>query len=118
MRFHFAMRRWPNASTGRENFGDRRGYCGSRGGVTVGSRTVGAHGGVRVERIRRICRSHARNFARDGAFGGAAVSGDGERGGGCDLAMMCAQPESASQRNAERNGFRVVYTRIKWGRAA
>jgi hypothetical protein len=36
---------------------------------------------------------------------------------GCDLAMMCAQPGSASQRNAERNGFRVVYTRIKWGRA-
>jgi hypothetical protein len=22
-----------------------------------------------------------------------------------------------AQRNAERNGFRVVYTRIKWGRA-
>jgi hypothetical protein len=22
-----------------------------------------------------------------------------------------------SQRNAERNGFRVAYTRIKWGRA-
>jgi GNAT superfamily N-acetyltransferase len=33
---------------------------------------------------------------------------------GCDLAMMCAQPGSASQRNAERHGFRIVYTRIKW----
>jgi hypothetical protein len=35
-------------------------------------------------------------------------------GRGCDLAMMCAQPGSASQRNAERQGFRIAYTRIKW----
>jgi GNAT superfamily N-acetyltransferase len=34
---------------------------------------------------------------------------------GCDIAMMCALPGSASQRNAERQGFRVAYTRIKWG---
>lgn len=34
--------------------------------------------------------------------------------GGCDLAMMCAAPGSASQRNAERHGFRVAYTRTKW----
>jgi GNAT superfamily N-acetyltransferase len=33
---------------------------------------------------------------------------------GCTLAMMCAQPGSASHRNAERQGFRVAYTRIKW----
>jgi GNAT superfamily N-acetyltransferase len=33
---------------------------------------------------------------------------------GCDLAMMCALPGSASQRNAERQGFRIAYTRVKW----
>jgi hypothetical protein len=33
---------------------------------------------------------------------------------GCNLAMMVAAPGSASQRNAERNGFRVAYTRTKW----
>ncbi len=33
---------------------------------------------------------------------------------GCDLAMMAAIPGSESQRNAERNGFRVAYTRTKW----
>ncbi len=33
---------------------------------------------------------------------------------GCDLAMMCAAPGSASQRNAERHGFRIAYTRTKW----
>ena len=35
-------------------------------------------------------------------------------GAGCDLAMMCAEPGSTSQRNAERHGFRIAYTRIKW----
>ena len=35
---------------------------------------------------------------------------------GCDLAMMGALPGSASQRNAERHGFRIAYTRIKWRR--
>jgi len=33
---------------------------------------------------------------------------------GCDLVMMGAQPGSTSQRNAERQGFRIAYTRIKW----
>ena len=37
---------------------------------------------------------------------------------GCDLAMMGAQPGSTSQLNAERQGFRIAYTRIKWERAA
>lgn len=37
---------------------------------------------------------------------------------GCDLAMMCALPGSASQRNGERQGFRIAYTRIKWGRVS
>jgi hypothetical protein len=37
---------------------------------------------------------------------------------GCDLAMMCAEPGSGSQRNAERQGFRIAYTRIKWGLGA
>ena len=33
---------------------------------------------------------------------------------GCDIAMMGALPGSISQRNAERHGFRIAYTRIKW----
>jgi hypothetical protein len=33
----------------------------------------------------------------------------------CDVAMVCTLPGSGSQRNAERNGFRIAYTRIKWG---
>lgn len=33
---------------------------------------------------------------------------------GYDTAMMGAAPGSASQRNGERRGFRIAYTRIKW----
>jgi GNAT superfamily N-acetyltransferase len=33
---------------------------------------------------------------------------------GCDIAMMCALPGSPSQRNAERQDFRIAYTRPKW----
>ncbi|BDC49168.1 GNAT family acetyltransferase [Bryobacterales bacterium F-183] len=33
---------------------------------------------------------------------------------GCDLAMMVAEAGSGSQRNAERRGFRIAYTRTKW----
>ena len=37
---------------------------------------------------------------------------------GCSLAMMCAAPGGGSQRNAERQGFRIAYTRVKWQRHA
>jgi GNAT superfamily N-acetyltransferase len=33
---------------------------------------------------------------------------------GCDLAMMGAEVGSNSQRNAERQGFRIAYRRTKW----
>jgi len=33
---------------------------------------------------------------------------------GCNIALMGALPGSASQRNAERHGFRIAYTRVKW----
>jgi len=36
---------------------------------------------------------------------------------GCDVALMGALPGSSSQRNAERHGFRIAYTRVKWRRA-
>ena len=33
---------------------------------------------------------------------------------GCGLAMMCALPGSQSQKNAQKNGFSIAYTRTKW----
>jgi GNAT superfamily N-acetyltransferase len=38
------------------------------------------------------------------------------RAAGCDLAMSVTQPSSGSQRNLERQGFHVVYTRTKFTR--
>jgi len=35
---------------------------------------------------------------------------------GCDIAVIGASPGSGSQRNAERHGFRIAYTRVKWRR--
>jgi GNAT superfamily N-acetyltransferase len=39
-------------------------------------------------------------------------------GHGCDLLMMVTEAGSQSQRNAERTGFRIAYTRMKWKLAA
>jgi hypothetical protein len=33
---------------------------------------------------------------------------------GCELAMICVPPGSSSQRNAEKYGFRIAYTRLRW----
>jgi GNAT superfamily N-acetyltransferase len=33
---------------------------------------------------------------------------------GCALAMMAALPGSQSQKNAQKNGFQIAYTRTKW----
>jgi GNAT superfamily N-acetyltransferase len=33
---------------------------------------------------------------------------------GCDLAMMVTEPGSNSQRNSQRQGFQIAYTRTKW----
>jgi Acetyltransferase (GNAT) family len=33
---------------------------------------------------------------------------------GCDIVIMGASPGSQSQKNAEKNGFRIAYTRTKW----
>jgi GNAT superfamily N-acetyltransferase len=35
---------------------------------------------------------------------------------GCTVAMIVTEPGSGSQRNAERHGFRIAYTRTKWTR--
>jgi GNAT superfamily N-acetyltransferase len=37
---------------------------------------------------------------------------------GCSLAMFCAEPGSSSHRNAQRQGFRFAYSRLKWALAA
>jgi hypothetical protein len=55
---------------------------------------------------------HARNRGAQSALLNARLQF--ARNSGCQIAMMGALPGSPSQRNAERNGFRVAYTRTKW----
>jgi len=88
-------------------------FLAERGGQAIGAGAMHVHGGVAllagastIPTSRRLGAQQALLAAR---LRFAAESG-------CDLAMMGAAPGSASQRNAERQGFRIAYTRIKWGR--
>lgn len=57
--------------------------------------------------IPRARKQGAQNALLAGRLQAAAAAG-------CQLAMMCALPGSPSQRNAQRQGFQIAYTRIKW----
>lgn len=67
-------------------------------------------------RVRRTDPAEAALWADVAAAGWGDLRFAAEQG--CDLAMMGAAPGSASQRNAERQGFRIAYTRIKWALTA
>ena len=54
----------------------------------------------------------ARNKGAQNALLSARLRYAQERG--CTLAMICALPGSQSQKNAQKNGFNIAYTRIKW----
>lgn len=54
----------------------------------------------------------ARNRGAQGALLAARLAFAASRN--CTLAMMCAAPGSQSQKNAQRNGFSIAYTRTKW----
>lgn len=86
-------------------------FLAERGGVAVAAGLLSVHEGVAL----LAGASTIPEFRRQGAQNEllrARLSYAGEQD--CDLAMMCARPGSDSQRNAERNGFRIAYTRAKW----
>lgn len=80
--------------------------------IAAGGLTL--HGGVALlagaSTVPEARRRGAQNALLDARLRFAAEKG-------CDLAMMGALPGSASQRNAERQGFRIAYTRVKWRKA-
>jgi hypothetical protein len=53
-----------------------------------------------------------RNNGAQSALLGARLRFARDRG--CTLAVMGALPGSQSQKNAQKNGFNIAYTRIKW----
>jgi GNAT superfamily N-acetyltransferase len=54
----------------------------------------------------------ARNQGAQNALLAARLKFAAERG--CKLAIMGAAPGSQSQKNAQKNGFNIAYTRTKW----
>lgn len=80
-------------------------------GEAIASGALAIHGGVAV-----LAGASTRPAWR-GRGAQAALLADRLRyalAAGCDVALMAAQPGSGSQRNAERQGFRIAYTRTKW----
>lgn len=56
--------------------------------------------------------AEGRNRGAQNALVDARLSHAAEHG--CTIAMMAASPGSQSQKNAEKKGFRLAYTRTKW----
>jgi GNAT superfamily N-acetyltransferase len=84
-------------------------------GVPIATGSLHVHEGVAVLAGASTIPSARRRGAQNALLSARLAFA---RGHGCDLAVMGALPGSASQRNAERNGFRVAYTRIKWAMGA
>lgn len=80
-------------------------------GVAIGTGGLTLHQGVALFAGASTVPSGRRRGAQK-ALLEARLRFAAERG--CAVAMMCALPGSTSQRNAERQGFRIAYTRIKW----
>lgn len=77
--------------------------------IAAGAMTI--HDGVALL-AGASTRAEWRRRGAQGALLAARLEHAVERG--CDLAMMAALPGSTSQQNAERQGFRIAYTRTKW----
>lgn len=82
-------------------------------GQAIATGMLGIHGGVALLAGASTV-PEARGRGAQRALLRARLRLAAERG--CTLAMMCASPGGGSQRNAERQGFRIAYTRIKWHR--
>ena len=78
---------------------EMNGVAGAAGGLSLHEGTALFAGAATVPEMRRRGLQGALRYAHQQ---------------GCDLAMMVAEAGSESQRNAERQGFRVAYTRMKW----
>lgn len=81
------------------------------GGTAIAAGALGVHGGVALL-AGASTRTEYRGRGAQAALLHARLAF--ARTLGCDIAMMGAAPGSSSQRNAERQGFRIAYTRMKW----
>jgi GNAT superfamily N-acetyltransferase len=82
-----------------------------RAGAAVATGSLGIHEGIALLGGASTV-PLARGLGAQALLLAARLAHARERG--CELAMIVASPGSTSQRNAERRGFRVAYTRTKW----
>ncbi len=96
----------------------------------IAARTSGGHPFVAEIDGRTVAAGGLQMYEDVGVLAGATTVPDARRRGaqnallsarlryaveqGCTLAMVCALPGSQSQKNAQRNGFSIAYTRTKW----
>lgn len=86
-------------------------FLAERDGLPVATASLGVHGDVALLAGASTIAS-ARRAGAQGALLAHRLRFARERG--IPLAMVVTAPGSGSQRNAERRGFRVCYTRTKW----
>jgi GNAT superfamily N-acetyltransferase len=82
-----------------------------RDGAPIATASLGVHDGVALLAGASTIPS-GRGLGAQGMLLEARLAEARRRG--CEIAMMLTAPGSTSQRNAERRGFRVAYTRTKW----
>lgn len=82
-----------------------------REGAPIATGSLGLHAGVALLAGASTIPS-ARGVGAQALLLAARLAEAQRRG--CELAMMVTAPGGTSQRNAERHGFRVAYTRAKW----
>ncbi len=86
-------------------------YLAERNGQPIGAGALTVAGGVALLAGASTVPEHRRHGAQLALLSTRLAHGVRL---GCDIAMIATAPGSASQRNAERHGFRVAYTRTKW----
>lgn len=84
------------------------GWLARQGEDTLGAATLFVHDGLGLF-AGDATKRHARRRGVHAALIAARLAESARRD--CDLAVTCTQPGSASQRNYERLGFRMVYAR-------
>ena len=84
-----------------------------RGGVQLATGSFGAHESVALLAGASTIPS-GRGLGAQGLLLSARLQAAQQQG--CTVSVMAAAPGGTSQRNAERGGFRVAYTRTKWKR--
>lgn len=86
-------------------------FVASIGGTIAGTGSLGLHDGVALLAGASTVPAYRRRGVQLALLGARLRYAVAQ---GADLAMMAALPGSGSQRNAERHGFRIAYTRTKW----